>query len=119
MVEAKKSKIRGRKNLKAFAKVIVAIYKMNRLVRIRKIKEKFTKLRHVIFAVNFMKKLAAEKKSKSLGGAFKSSVSPRSGPDTPTLKKGLTEPKPEEKKYNSFGIGTLMGNFFKVSQNIN
>jgi hypothetical protein len=49
---------------------------MQKLAALRKIKNKFRNIRNLIFAANYMKKLAVEKKAK-----LKSAVSPRSVPD--------------------------------------
>jgi len=80
---------------------------MQKLARITRIKKKFRRVRNVVFTINYMKKLAEEKRVKT-----KSAVSPRSVKAQSPEKGQETE---TDKKAASFGIGTLMGNFFKVS----
>ena len=84
---------------------------MKKLANITSIKKKFRRVRNVVFTVNYLKKLAQEKRDKT-----KSAVSPRSIEKKQSPEKSKED---SEKKQASFGIGTLMGNFFKVSQNIN
>lgn len=62
----------------------------------------------MVFAANFLQKLTEQKREK-----LKSAVSPNSA-KSPSSEKN----QDSDKKTTAFGISTLMGNFFKVSQNI-
>ena len=65
-------------------------------------------MRNVVFAANFLMKLAEQKKLKE-----KNAVSPNSA------KTSQKDQDSDKKAATAFGISNLMGNFFKVSQNLN